>query len=188
MEPHPRAPAVADHAATFKTQPGKAAGLAILMGALAAACIWAGLDRNATVTERSAGLGAAALFAWGLLLALMRLADRRPVIVVDADGVRDRRTKVDARWPEINGARVWVQEADIARVPWIALDVANVERVRKLHPLWAQLRRASLERWGRPAVLLNLQGLEASPEDVLAAIESHRTSGVQARPGSLTAE
>lgn len=189
METQPGAPAVAAERVTFKTQAGRAAGLAILMGALTAACLWVGLDGEVSAPERSAGFAAAALFAWGSLLGLMRLADRRPVIEIDRTGVRDRRTKVDARWDDIRAAHLWIQEADVAKAPWIALDVADVARVRRLHPLWARLRRLTLERWGRPPVLLNLQGLDATPAQVLAAIQLHLDrGGLQPRPDSSIAE
>lgn len=158
----------------FHTHRGKAAALALIFAAFGAGSGYVAVLDDATIGERLAGVSVCLLFGWGLLVALGRLVDRRAALVIDERGVRDRRMKIDAPWALIRSVHIWVQELDAAKAHWIALDVTSVAEVRKLPPLWAWLRRATLERMGRPPVALNLQGLNASPEAVVAAIGRFR--------------
>jgi hypothetical protein len=148
----------------------KAGLLAAILALLTAASTAVIFIDDATFWERLAGLSTTSLFGWGFALALSRLFDRRAALVIDAWGIRDRRMKINAPWSSIRGTRVWTQEFDAAKATWVVLDVDAVDAVRALTPLWTRLRRATLERWGRPPVALNLQGLNATAEEVLAAI------------------
>jgi hypothetical protein len=159
---------------SFYFHRGKAAALALILAVFTVGCGAVTFLADATLSERFAGVATAALFGWGLVLATARLFDRRAALVIDSRGVRDRRMKIDAPWDSILGARIWVQEMDAAKATWIALDVDSIEAVRSLSPLWARLRRATLERWGRPPVALNLQGLTADAEDVFGALARFR--------------
>ena len=167
-----RASAVAS--SSFYTHQGKAAALAVIFAVFAAGSGAVVLMRDATFGERLAGASVSAFFGWGLIVALARLIDRRAALVIDATGVHDRRMKVDAPWDTVRSVRLWIQQLDAAKAVWIALDVNAVTVVRPLAPLWSRLRQATLERWGRPRVALNLQGLDASADDVLAAIARFR--------------
>ena len=153
---------------------GKAAGLAVIMAALFAACGTVITLGDATLRERLAAFAITALFAWGLVLAVARVIDRRPAIIIDTWGVKDRRMRVAAPWGEIAGLKIWVQESGIARASWIALEVRKADAVRSIAPIWAAIRRATLERWGRPPVALNLLGLKVTSSEVLAAIAHFR--------------
>jgi hypothetical protein len=159
---------------SFHTHRLSAVLLAALFAVFALGCGAVMFFADSTIGERISGALCAGLFGWGLLVALGRVLDTRPALVIDAHGIRDRRMKIDAPWRAIQGARLWTQELDAAKAAWIALDVDQVEAVRALSPLWARLRRATLERWGRPPVALNLQGLNASPQDVLTVITRFR--------------
>jgi hypothetical protein len=156
--------------ASFYNNHVKAAALAVILAVFAAGCGAVMFLSDATLGERVAGASMAALFGWGVCLALARLLDRRAALVIDHWGIRDRRMKINAPWQSIRGVRLWVQELDAARSTWIALDVDSVEAVRTLPPFWARLRRLTLERWGRPPVALNIQGLNTSAQEALAAI------------------
>jgi hypothetical protein len=159
---------------SFHTHRLSAGILAALLGVFAAGSAAVMFFADSTMVERTAGAACVALFGWGLAVSLGRVFDRRPALVIDGHGIRDRRMKIDAPWRVIRGARLWTQEADAARAVWIALDVDQVDAVRPLPPAWARLRRATLERWGRPPVALNVQGLSARPEDVLNVIAHYQ--------------
>lgn len=107
----------------------------------------------------------AALSAYGVLQVL-RVLDRRPAIVVDGWGVRDRRMRVAAPWERVGGVRLW-GGAPLLTSRWLALDVRDPPSAHLAllgQPrLWSRLSKA-------PAVLLDLEGLEASPQEVLSAI------------------
>ena len=159
---------------SFHPHRGKAAVLALIMAGLTLACGIAAFLPDAKFFERLAALATTTGFAWGFAMAAGRLMDRRPAITVDSWGVRDRRMRVAAPWDQITGCRVWVQEIDAARATWIALTVTRPDAVRSIGPIWRSVRHATLERWGRPPVALNLLGLKASTADVLAAIAHFR--------------
>lgn len=165
---------------TFQTHRGKAAGLALIMAALTVASGVAVFLPDANLAERLAAVATTTAFAWGFTMAAGRLMDRRPAITVDSWGVRDRRMRVAAPWDQITGLRVWVQEIDAARATWIGLNVTDPDAVRSIGPIWRSVRHATLERWGRPPVALNLLGLKASTADVLGAIVHFRPD---LRPG-----
>jgi hypothetical protein len=152
----------------------KAGALTALMAAMCVGCIAAGLLGDARLGERIAAAAATALFGWGLAVALGRLVDPRPVLVIDDWGVRDRRMKITAPWAQIRDVRIWVQEADAAHAAWVVLEVDDVDEVRALSPSWARLRRATLERWGRPPVALNVQGLRTTAAEIAALIADER--------------
>ena len=144
--------------------------LAVICGGLFAGSVFAAVQADANGVDRFAGAASALIFGWGVWMSGTRAFDRRPVIEIDAAGVRDRRMRIDAPWPAIRAIWIWRQELDAAKVDWIALDVGDVDAVRRLSPLWAVLRRRTLEALGRPAVALNLMGLEFDGAVILAAI------------------
>jgi len=158
----------------FHVDRRRAVALAVAMGALTCACAAVVVLDDATIGERLSGAAAAAMFAWGFALGVARACDRRPAIMVDSWGVRDRRMRIAAPWSSIMGVGIWVQEADAARASWVVLRVDDPAEVRALPPLWARVRRATLERWGRPPTALNVLGLTATAADVAAAMRRFR--------------
>jgi hypothetical protein len=159
---------------SFYTDRVKAAALAAILAVCGAGCGAVLFFANARPSERITALSVTLLFGWGLCLALARFFDRRAALTIDDWGIRDRRMKIGAPWSSILAVRLWVQELDAAKSPWIALEVRDVEAVRTLPRFWAGWRRRTLERWGRPPVALNVQGLTGTAQDVLAAIARFR--------------
>lgn len=107
----------------------------------------------------------AALSAYGVLQ-ILRVLDRRPAIVVNGWGVTDRRMRVAAPWGSVSGVKLW-GGAPLLTSRWLALDVRDPPSVHET--LLGQTGLLS-RLPGVPSVLLDLEGLEASPQEVLTAI------------------
>lgn len=140
-----------------------ALGIALTVAALAfsteatpAAAVWAGWAL------------AAALCAYGVLQVL-RVLDRRPAILVNAWGVTDRRMRVAAPWESITGVKLW-GGAPLLTSRWLALDVRDPPAALEAGFGQARLLHRLAGAVGAPSVLLDLEGLEASPQEVLSAI------------------
>ena len=107
----------------------------------------------------------AAFSAYGVMQTL-RVLDRRPAIVVNSWGVTDRRMRVAAPWESVSGVKLW-GGAPLLTSRWLALDVRDPPAVNATllgqARIWSRLS-------GVPSVLLDLEGLEASPQAVLSAI------------------
>jgi hypothetical protein len=148
---------------------------AVLAGLAGFAC-WLVLPRAAAtglvqVLAVWAGLLVAGLLLW---VSLARIVDRRPALIIDSHGVRDRRSGIAAPWDQILEARIWEQNVGRHVARWIALDVIDPAKVRTGTLQRSKALIALAERMEVPEALLNIDGLGVQPEAVLAEIARFR--------------
>lgn len=160
-----------DETVAFRLSAAKARRLAALCGAAALLCL-AGLAFSTESTPAwmvlSGWAAAAGLSAVGLVQTL-RTLDRRPAVLLDAWGLIDRRMRVAAPWSDIAAVRPW-GGAPLWSARWLALEVRDPAEAHET--LFGQVRilHQLADVVGAPSVLIDVDGLEAKPTEVLAAI------------------
>lgn len=164
-----------DETVAFRLSAAKARRLAVLCGTGALLCLAAlafSTEATPTAAVLSGWAGLAGLSAVALVQVL-RGFDRRPAVLLDAWGVTDRRMRVAAPWSDILAVHPW-GGAPLWAARWLALEVRDppaahatlLGRTRVLHRL--------ADAVGAPSVLIDVDGLEAKPTEVLAAIQRFR--------------
>jgi len=160
-----------DETVAFRLSAGKARRLGVLCGAGALLCL-AALAFSTEATPAWAVLSgwaaAAGLSAVGLVNALQAL-DRRPAVLLDAWGVTDRRMRVAAAWSDIEAVRPW-GGAPLWAARWLALDVRDPAEAHETLLGQVRIFHRLADAVGAPSVLIDVDGLEAKPADVLAAM------------------
>lgn len=111
-----------------------------------------------------------AAFGIAAIALVRRVLDRRPAIVVDDWGIRDRRTGVEAPWVDVREIRAWRQELRTTHVDWIALDVADPAKVRPGALHQSRALRAIASAMGAPPVLLDTADLPMPHDELLAEL------------------
>jgi hypothetical protein len=119
-------------------------------------------------------LGAVSAGFFGLctgLLLVRLLADRRPALVLSAEGLTDNSSSFPA------GFIAWRDIEDVRANPrWVALQLRDESRMLARQPAWRRkLMRWNARRFGGD-VLINTGGLLVQPEDLLRLI-NERLSG-----------
>lgn len=119
--------------------------------------------------------GACALFfGGGALCFVFRALDRRPQVVLDDEGLFDRRLRVGpVPWERIEGAA-------LVRVYGSAVLCLRVDAVERLAPgrerRWRAASRAG-RRLGLGDLCVGLDGLDARPEEVLRRVRARIGGG-----------
>jgi len=149
------------------------AGAGALMTALGAAFLYYGTTKG--------GVGEIAWLAFGSLVAgffglctgflLFRLvADRRPALVLSADGLTDNSSAFPAgfiAWSEVDGVR--------AEPRWVAVHLRDPERALARQPGW----RRKLMRWNSGMfgghVFINNNAVAMQPEELVRLINERRS-------------
>ena len=175
-----------DETVAFRLSAAKARRLAALCGAAALLCL-AGLAFTTEATPAwvvlSGWAAAAGLSAVGLVQAL-RTLDRRPALLLDTWGVTDRRMRVAASWSDIETVRPW-GGAPLWSARWLALEVRDPADAHETLRGQVRMFHRLADAVGAPSVLIDVDGLEASPRDVLAAMQRFKPAlGSEAAEGA----
>jgi hypothetical protein len=118
----------------------------------------------------------AAFMAWVALGTVRRLLRRAPVLTIDARGVTDHRIPVTIAWSDVERMRTLDRRVLVQRIPMLEL-----VPVRPLvRSTWAVLRAvlrgdlAVVDARDASRLVVDLQHLDATPEEVLAAARACR--------------
>jgi hypothetical protein len=118
----------------------------------------------------------AAFMAWVALGIVRRLLRRDPVLTIDERGVTDHRIPVTIAWPDVDRMRTLDRRVLLQKIPMLELvPVRPLTRDTGL-VLRAVLRGdlAVVDARDASRLVVDLQHLDATPEEVLAAARQAR--------------
>jgi hypothetical protein len=118
----------------------------------------------------------AAFMAWVAFGVVRRLVRREPVLTVDERGVTDHRIPVTIAWPDVERMRTLDRRVLVQRIPMLELVPVRPLTRDTGSVLRAVLRGdlAVVDARDASRLVVDLQHLDATPEQVLAAARELR--------------
>ena len=122
------------------------------------------------------GWALAALMAWSGAGVVRRLRRRGPVLTIDAAGVHDHRIPTHIAWADVERMRTLDRRVLLSRVPMLELVPARPLTRDTGSVLRAVLRGdlSVVDARDASRLVVDLQHLDATPEEVLAAARAAR--------------
>lgn len=117
-----------------------------------------------------------AIMAWLAVGATLRAGRRSPVLSIGPDGLVEHRRDVSVRWDEIDSLRTVDRRALLGKTPLLEL-VPRTAFDQPRGPLLAAVLRgdvAVVDARDDERLMIDLQHLTATPEEVMAAIREAR--------------
>jgi hypothetical protein len=118
----------------------------------------------------------AAFMAWTTAGIVRRLLRRAPVLTIDGDGVHDHRIPVTIAWPDVERMRTLDRRVLVQRIPMLEL-VPVRPLTRDTGSVVRAVLRGDLsvvDARDAARLVVDLQHLDATPEQVLAAARAAR--------------
>jgi hypothetical protein len=148
-----------------KLRPGLALATALLAVGVAAALAGVAM-----------GWVLGAFMLWSAAGLARRLLRGDPVLTIDDDGVHDHRIPVELPWADLESMRTVDRRALLRTVPFLELVPRGPLRRSRSSLLRAVLRGdvAVVDARNADRLMLDLQHLDRTPEEVMAAAREHR--------------
>ena len=118
----------------------------------------------------------AAFMAWAALGIVRRLLRRAPVLTIDGRGVTDHRIPVTIAWADVDRMRTLDRRVLVQRIPMLELVPVRPLTRDTGSVLRAVLRGdlAVVDARDASRLVVDLQHLDATPEEILAAARTAR--------------
>ena len=148
-----------------RVAPALVASVALLAVGVAAALAGVGM-----------GWVLAAFMVWTTVGLARRMRRSEPVLTIDDTGVRDHRVPVAVGWDEVERVRTVDRRVVVAKVPLLEL-VPRGRFAREGRALARAVLRGDLafaDARDDTRVMIDLRHLDATPEQVMAAVREHR--------------
>lgn len=153
----------------------KVLGLLGLLGVMLAMCYF--LTRLPDVLSRTIGWIGLAFFGLGLIAIPFRLFRTGPQVIINDEGIEDRRMKIGViRWEDILSMRV----DNVGSTKFLCVEIADPEKYVSRLPRRGRWLSGVARRMGFPALTIDFSGLSPGIQEVWAYLQA-RAHG----PGGL---